>query len=161
MWGLITALLPFLPGAVVGVWRMAYLLTEGEYCQFFFALLFFVPGVVLGTPMYMAFVMLTSCIKFFKPDLGASDDLFCCIDGDMVLGLGPMLRLAEIVGESCPQSMLGRFPLKIALFVKSNEVYQDDCHIIFGQASTSKSSWAPPRHPRPTECCSIWGSPPV
>ena len=113
VWGLITALLPFLPGAVVGVFMMWYYLKRGQYCEFVFALLFFVPGVVLGTPMYMAFVMLTSCIKLFKPDLDDNDDLFGCIDGYMVLGLGPMLRMAEIVGESCPQSMIGRFSLKL------------------------------------------------
>ena len=118
MWGLITALLPFLPGAVLGVVLMWYNLKEGEYPQFFFVLLFFVPGVVLGTPMYMAFVMLTSCIKFFKPDLNDDDELLGCIDGESVIHFGPMLRLAEIVGESCPQSMLGRFYLKLALFVK-------------------------------------------
>merc|ERR1719490_416427 len=42
--------------------------------------------------------MLTSCIKFFN-----GDD--CC--SEMVLVVGPTLRMAEIVGESCPQSMLG------------------------------------------------------
>ena len=113
VWGWVMALLPFLPGAVVGVWMVWTTLKEGEYCMFVFALLCFVPGVVLGTPMYMAFVMLTSCIKFFKPDLNDDDDLFCGIDGGAVIIFGPTLRMAEIVGESCPQSMLGRFSLKL------------------------------------------------
>ena len=118
------------------MWR---LLKDGEYGKFFIVLLFFVPGVVLGTPLYMAFVMLTSCIKFFKPDLSEDDDgLLCCIDGEAVLFFGPLFRMAEIVGESCPQSMLGRFSLKLALFVKSKEVDQDDFNTIFGQVSTSR-----------------------
>ena len=124
MWGLMTALLPFLPGAAISVYGMWYFLKGGHFCMFFFTLLFFVPGVVLGTPLYMAFVMLTSCIKFFKPDLREREKLFCGIGGGEVLFLAPMLRMAEIVGESCPQSMLGRLSLK--LLCLSNQ--KDDFH---------------------------------
>ena len=129
MWGWVMVLLPFLPAAVVGVVSMWDFLNRGKYINFFFALLFFVPGVVLGTPLYMAFVMLTSCIKLVKPDLTDEDDLFCCFDGKSVFFFAPMLRMAEIVGESCPQSMLGRFSLRLALFVKSKEVDQDNCQV--------------------------------
>ena len=102
-WGWVMVLLPFLPGAVVGVWWAWASFSDKKYYWCFLTLLFYVPGVLLGTPLYMAFVMLTSFVKLFKPDL---DETFA-----------PMLRMGEIVGESYPQSMLGEFSLNQACFV--------------------------------------------
>ena len=121
-------LLPFLPGAVVGVWWAWASFSDKKYYWCFLTLLFYVPGVLLGTPLYMAFVMLTSCVKLFKPDFDNKEKLLCwLLDGEKV---SPMLRMSEIVGESYPQSMLGEFSLDQACFacqIKS-EVDQDDCH---------------------------------
>ena len=51
VWGLMTALLPFLPGAVVGLYAAWLAFEEKKYCIFFLILLFYVPGVVLGTEL--------------------------------------------------------------------------------------------------------------
>ena len=51
IWGLMTALLPFLPGAIVGLYAAWVFLSEKNYCNFFLNLLFFLPGVVLGTEL--------------------------------------------------------------------------------------------------------------
>ena len=51
VWGLMTALLPFLPGAIVGFYVAWLAFREKNYCMFFLILLFYVPGVVLGTEL--------------------------------------------------------------------------------------------------------------
>ena len=51
VWGWVMVLLPFLPGAVVGLYVAWFALKDQEYCKFLLILLFFVPGVVLGTEL--------------------------------------------------------------------------------------------------------------
>ena len=119
-WGLVMVMLPFLPGAVVGVYVVWSLFHKKEYFKFFLSVLFYVPGVVLGTPYYMIIVILASCVKLFKPDLDKEDKVFGWIDAGFFKTVGPGFRMGEIVGESCQQSMLGKFPLKFAFFPKSN-----------------------------------------
>ena len=114
--GWVMALLPFLPGAVVGIYTVWYFFHGKEYRNFFITLLLYVPGVVLVTPVYMGFIIFTICVKFFKPDLDDEDEVLCGIKGKAVKGIGPMWRMGEIVGESYPQSMLGNFILKLVLF---------------------------------------------
>ena len=105
MWGWVMVLLPFLPGAVAGLVLLFKALIEKEYCSFVCLLLFYVPGVVLGTPLCMVYTMVTILVKFF----------ICDYDSDYGLGkfflheLNGMFMMAEVVGESCTQAMLGKF----------------------------------------------------
>ena len=116
-WGWVMVLLPFLPGAVVGVFIAWGFFREKRYGMCSLTLLFYVPGVLLGTPLYMAFVIFSSCVKLFKPDLDDKEKVLCgLVGGNVVKTGGPLLRMSEIVGESYPQSMLGEFPLNQACF---------------------------------------------
>ena len=129
-WGWVMVLLPFLPGAVAGVWVVWAFFDDKEYCKCFLTMLFYVPCVLLGTPLYMVFVIFSSCVKLFKPDLGDKEKVLCgLLGGEIVKQFGPMFRMSEIVGESYPQSMLGEFPLNQASLVCKikDEVDQDDC----------------------------------
>ena len=109
VWGWVMVLLPFLPGviAIIGLAWQEFQLKEYKQC--FIILLFFVPGVVLGTPLYMAFVIFASCVKFYKPVLADKEKVLGCFDERTLQTYGPGLRMGEIVGESCPQAMLGKF----------------------------------------------------
>ena len=90
-WGLLMVMLPFLPGAVVGVYVVWSLFHKKEYFKFFLSVLFYVPGVVLGTPYYMIIVILASCVKLFKPDLDKEDKVFGWIDAGFFKQLGRAL----------------------------------------------------------------------
>ena len=107
MWGWVMVLIPFVPGAVVGVWFV--FANSQDYRRRPIILLLYAAGVVFGTPLYMTFVMFTFCVKLFNPDLRHTDEVFSCIDGNMVHFFGPLFRIGEMVGESYPQSMLGKF----------------------------------------------------
>ena len=108
IWGWVMVLLPFLPGVIAFLGLAWQALTDKKYKQCFFILLFFVPGVVLGTPLYMVFVILVSCAKFYKPVLAENEKVLGCFDEKTLKAFGPGVRMGEVVGESCPQAMLSR-----------------------------------------------------
>ena len=60
MWGLVMVLIPFVPGLLIGFWLATFMKKEKKW-----AILCFIPTVVLVTPMYMLFVILTSFVKLF------------------------------------------------------------------------------------------------
>ena len=112
IWGSLTAALPFLPIAI-GLLFMAFVSFKDDGpCRTFLILLFFVPGVLICTPLYMLYVLVIGFVKVWKPE--QKDDLPCCcikIDDIFLTFLPPILRMAEVVAESYPQSVLGRFLL--------------------------------------------------
>ena len=120
--------LPFTPLAIVGVILVFYFcfpvcFNEDEEATYHWwqgplALLLYIPGVVIGTPIYMIIVLVSGCVKVVKPELASTpeDDsedksYFCCIDGDIIFNMvakwTPMLRMGEVATESYPQSVLG------------------------------------------------------
>ena len=111
VWGWVMVLLPFLPGVIAFIGLAWQAFKDKDYKQCFLILLFFVPLVVLGTPLYMGFVIYTSYFKFFKPGgLGDKEKVLGFFDNRDLKTYGPGFRMGEIVGESCPQAMLGKSP---------------------------------------------------
>ena len=108
MWGWVMVLLPFLPGAIVGLLLLFNALKEKKYCNFVCLLLFCVPGVVLGTPLCMVYTMFTFLVKLFvdtSKSRGSAIE-----DGNFFLHeITGWFMMAEVVGESCTQAMLGKF----------------------------------------------------
>ena len=118
IWGLLMVLLPFAPAAIVGV----FLVFEDAVSKDtwkkkskygFLGLVLLVPGVIICTPLYMLFVLVTGFLKVWNPEIETDEDLgkeqFCCLDGRTILQIPPLLRMAEVVMESYPQSILGEF----------------------------------------------------
>ena len=112
IWGSLTAALPFLPILIAGLFVAFVFYKEKDWCYLFTTLLFFVPGVLIGTPLYMLYVLVIGFVKVWKPE-EKDDHRFCCmkINEYFVTVLPPVLRMAEVVAESYPQSVLGRFLL--------------------------------------------------
>ena len=113
-------LLPFAPAAIVGVFLVfedaVSKDTWKKKSQYgFLGLVLLVPGVIICTPLYMLFVLVTGFLKVWNPEIETlpEEDLgkeqFCCLDGRTILQIPPLLRMAEVVMESYPQSILGEF----------------------------------------------------
>ena len=115
IWGCLTAALPFLPMAIGGLFIAFIAFKKKEWCPLFATLLFFVPGVLICTPLYMLYVLVIGFVKVWKPEHKQKDDLPFCgieIEKEFMTVLPSVLRMAEVVAESFPQSVLGRFLLK-------------------------------------------------
>ena len=125
VWGWLMVLTPFLPVAVVCWTRILQNIHEKwpGCAGFFCCLLSFAPFVavatLIGTPIYLILTFLTHCIRLVIPegvhpvhdddddDDDDEDSVHCCSCDALFREVGPMLIMAEIVGEACPQSMLG------------------------------------------------------
>ena len=121
IWGLIMVLLPFTPVAIVGFMIVLFAFACGCWsgwkgcCLGPLALVLYIPGVVLGTVGYMLFVLVTGFLKVLNPEVETlseedlEDALICGLDGEKILRIPPLLRMAEVATESYPQSILGEF----------------------------------------------------
>ena len=110
IWGSLTAALPFLPIAIGGIFIAFSAFRAEEWCGLFMTLLFFVPGVLICTPLYMFYVLVIGFVKVWKPEQKESLR-FCCmtLTEELMTLLPSVLRMGEVVAESHPQSVLGRF----------------------------------------------------
>ena len=108
--GALMCTLPFAPMAIVGP-KLAYnsLDNIGRCCRVLVILTFYIPCVVISTPIYMGFVLFTGVLKLWNPNLEDAEDFGLGWDGDDFIVLSSGLRISEIVTESCPQSILGEF----------------------------------------------------
>ena len=109
IWGTVMCILPFAPMAIVGPPLVYANLDKGKCCRVLAILIFYIPFVVIATPMYMGFVLFTGALKLWNPNLGNADDLGFGMDGEDFNSNSALLRISEIVTESCPQSILGEF----------------------------------------------------
>ena len=107
IWGLLMVLLPFAPAAIVGVFLVfedaVSKDTWKKKSQYgFLGLVRLVPGVIICTPLYMLFVLVTGFLKVWNPEIETlpEEDLgkeqFCCLDGRTILQTPPLLRMAEV-----------------------------------------------------------------
>ena len=112
MWGCLMLLATFLP---VAIGSAMFFISEAGWWGFFVYLVVFVPVVAIGTPLYIILTFLTHCIRLvceegvhpvddFDDD---HDHVGCCGCDNILRETGPMFIMAEIVGEACPQSILG------------------------------------------------------
>ena len=108
--------LPFLPMAFVGFLYLLFRDFDGEdrltrCSKRLLAVVFYIPGVVLSTALYMLFVLTAGFAKVLNPEIESQPDreLFLGIDGENIVKLPPLLRMGEVVGESYPQAAIGNF----------------------------------------------------
>ena len=98
IWGTVMCILPFAPMAIVGPPLVYANLDKGKCCRVLAILIFYIPFVVIATPIYMGFVLFTGALKLWNG-----------MDGEDFNSNSALLRISEIVTESCPQSILGEF----------------------------------------------------
>ena len=71
-------------------------------------LILLLPAAALATPIYMVFVLFVGFVKLYKPDINDEDQLLGGhLKGKNVKVFPALLRMSEMVGESCPQALLG------------------------------------------------------
>ena len=76
----------------------------GKFCTILIILLLYIPAVAIATPCYLGFVLLSGVMKLCYPNLSKGNDDFLGW-----ISIAALMRITEIVTESCPQSMLGKF----------------------------------------------------
>ena len=112
IWGTVMCILPFAPVAIVGP-LLAYDSQKRKYgkpCAILMILLLYMPAVVIATPCYIGFVLLTGLLKVYMPNLSGIDgDFLFGLDGNDWIKYAAWMRITEIVTESCPQAMLGEY----------------------------------------------------
>ena len=116
IWGAILVTLPFVPMALLGFAFLLFGDFDGKNrltrcSKRLLALVFYVPGVVLSTALYMLFVLTAGFAKVLNPEIESQPDreLIPGFDGDVIAKFPPFLRMGEVVGESYPQAAIGNF----------------------------------------------------
>ena len=124
IWGICMVALPFLPAAIVGLIGISVYLAKKAWCRALLSAIIYVPFVLIGTPAYMLFVLVSGCYKVVKPDIELTlEDDFNPNDEnademDMVFSFfSPALRMAEVATESYPQSVLGEQSVPSVLII--------------------------------------------
>ena len=114
IWGICMVALPFLPAAIVGLCWIGYCLKGEDWCNALISAIIYVPCVLIVTPAYMLFVLVSGCYKVVKPGIEFtledgydSDDENADDYGQLFAMLSPLLRMGEVATESYPQSVLG------------------------------------------------------
>ena len=111
IWGALTVALPFLPMTISMLWLafsnfadklLADLIGHGKvyWCRRLLLLIFLLPAAALATPIYMGFVLFAALAKLYNPLMD---------DGHEVKTFSALFRMAEVVGESYPQALLGEY----------------------------------------------------
>ena len=88
---------------------------DGGCCCWGLSAILYLPAVLIGTPVYILYILISGCIKVLFPDIESSSDRD--LENEVVFGLRlknfqkypNMLRTAEVVTESYPQSILGKY----------------------------------------------------
>ena len=108
IWGTVMCVLPLAPVGLVGpVAAFASLEYKcGKFCTILIILLLYIPAVAIATPCYLGFVLLSGVMKLCYPNLSKGNDDFLGW-----ISIAALMRITEIVTESCPQSMLGKFSI--------------------------------------------------
>ena len=109
IWGALTVALPFLP-MTVSMLFLAFskqigklvpdLIGKVYWCRVLLLLIFLLPAAALATPIYMGFVLFAALAKLYNPLMD---------DGHEVKTFSALFRMAEVVGESYPQALLGEY----------------------------------------------------
>ena len=107
IWGSLTAALPFLPIAIAGLFLAFIAGYNAKWWQRFVILLLYIPGVLICTPLYMLYVLVIGFVNVWKPE--QRDDLQDSWTSGLLTVIPSILRMGEVVAESYPQSILGRF----------------------------------------------------
>ena len=111
IWGSCMVALPFLPAAIACLLLISEPLIRKQWCKALFGAIIYVPCVLIVTPAYMLFVLVSGCYKVVKPDIeftleGNYDSEVDTVD-KMFAEISPLLRMGEVAAESYPQSVLG------------------------------------------------------
>ena len=114
IWGTVMCILPLAPAGLVGPTFAFQILKDklrNKFCRILTILLLYIPAVLVATPCYIGFVLLTGVLKFWIPTMGNVHGkfLFENFGGDDFIFYAAWMKIAEIVTESCPQAMLGKF----------------------------------------------------
>ena len=100
IWGGIMVAIPFLPMTIFTLWvAVTGLIFDQECCGGLLLLTFLFPVAVLNTPGYMLRVLLAALHRLYNPMMKNKAQ---CLT----------FRMFEVVGESYPQALLGKLPLK-------------------------------------------------
>ena len=121
IWGICMVALPFLPAAIVGLIGISVYLAKKAWCRALLSAIIYVPFVLIGTPAYMLFVLVSGCYKVVKPDIeftleGNYDSEVDTVD-KMFAEISPLLRMGEVAAESYPQSVLGEQSVPSVLII--------------------------------------------
>ena len=113
IWGGIMVALPFLPMTVALLWiSFLGLNNKDNWWKGLLLLIFLLPVVALGTPVYMVFILLAGFGRLVNPQIGDDDEVLGgLMEGDTVKMFAPLFRMVEVVGESYPQALLGESSL--------------------------------------------------
>ena len=112
IWGTLMCVLPLLPMATVGPVAVFEHTVDRKWYKILAFLILYIPFVMLMTPVYIGFILFTGALKLWDPDVANNSDFYLSgRDGEDLVRLSSILRITEIVTESCPQSMLGEFIL--------------------------------------------------
>ena len=107
IWGTIMCVLPLAPVGIIGP-LFIFDDVDNKICAILVILLLYVPALPIGTVGYIMFVLVVGLIRIWNPNLSDRDDtIIFGMDGEDIVDAAVGLRIAEIVTESCPQSMLG------------------------------------------------------
>ena len=83
IWGSFMCIFPFAPAALVGPVIAFNALERIRKTRVLVILIFYVPGVLLATPVYMMFIFFAGALKLWNPKLPEDDD-----DTPFPFGLG-------------------------------------------------------------------------
>ena len=124
IWGICMVALPFLPAALAMVGGVPFFVMMGLPDKFGCCLavclcsclspILYIPAVLVCTPVYILYILISGCVKVFFPDIESfsEEDL----DEEVAFGwrfeafaeYPNLLRTAQVVTESYPQSILGK-----------------------------------------------------
>ena len=109
IWGGIMVSLTFLP-MTIGLLFVAFFILFGKEGRWVGLLLLLLLPLLtaIATPTYMIFIIVAGFAKLYKPVIEDEDELLGgWLSGEIVNFFAPFLRMLELVGESCPQALLG------------------------------------------------------
>ena len=124
IWGSVMVSIPFLPMTIAMLYCAFGLLSDGEPLGLFL-LIMCLPAAALCTPIYIGWILLAALVKLKKPVIKDDDEVLGgCLDGDNVKMLPALFRMGEVVAESYPQALLGKFTsLQIKLLSQDCSIY--------------------------------------
>ena len=116
IWGTLMCVLPLMPTTIIGPLLLVKFICPVMFdmeshnwkCYNILAfLILFVPFVVITTPLYIGLVLYTGILKMWDPKHARRFALPFGLSMRNLVYISSVLRIGEIVTESCPQSMLG------------------------------------------------------
>ena len=112
IWGGLMVALPFLPTSIVLVWAAFQAITDKEDRSLgLFLLIFCLPLAAVCTPIYMGYVLFAALLRLYNPLIKDEERILGGrLKGEFIKWVPALFRMAEMVGEACPQALLGETP---------------------------------------------------